>query len=148
MKIARAIPVHTVKFNAKTYYNIFIGAIPIWVHPALIENNMVVLRGNRFYFDMDHGPDNSINYYLYPGENKITALRSAKYLSILNANEDKWIMSNFNGVFFYFIEHKDDTLRVNSKIEAFEIKDNKIVSVERLAVHGKIDEDIDLDGNW
>jgi len=150
MKIVRAIPVSIVKFDTKIYYSISVGDLPVWVHQSLIEGNMVILKGNRFYFDMTCGPDNSINYYIYPGENKLTVLRSSKYLSILNANDNKWIMSNFGGVYFYIIEHKDDTLKVNSKIESFEIRDNKIVSVERHAVHGyvDIDEEIDLDGNF
>jgi len=148
LKIARAIPVRPVRFDTKTYYSISVGNIPIWIHPALIEGNIFVLKNNRVYFDMDYGLDNSINYYIYPGENKITALSSTRQLTILNANDDKWIMSNFGGVFFYIIEHKEDTLRVNTKIETFEIQNNKIVSVERQTVHGSIGEDVDLDCEW
>jgi len=146
MKIARAIPVRAVKLDTKIYYNISVGQEIVWVHPALIESNMVVLKGERFYFDMNYTPNNSINYYLYPGKNKITAIQSMKYLYILNGS--KWFMSEHNGTFYYFIEHNEETLTVHNRIETFEIRDNKIISVEKHAVHSHIDKEIDLDGEW
>jgi len=145
LQIARAIPVHPVKFEGKTYYSIYIGDIPVWVHPALIENNCVILKGKRFCLDMDETPEGVINYYLYPGKNNITALRSARYLYI---SDGTWIMSNYYGAYYYLIEHEQDTLVVNNTMETFEIRDNKVVSVERHVVYGRISEEIDLDGEW
>ena len=145
LQIARAIPVNSVKFDIKTYYSIYVGDIQIWVHKSLIEDNMVVLKGKKFYLDMDETPDGVINYYLLPGKNKITAIRSVKYLHI---SDGTLIMSNHGGAYYYLIEHDQDTLVVNNAIDTFEIRDNKIVNIERHAVHGKIDEEIDLDGEW
>ncbi|MFP3257577.1 MAG: hypothetical protein RXO36_07245 [Candidatus Nanopusillus acidilobi] len=145
LQIARAIPVHPVKFDGKTYYSIYVGDMPVWVHKSLIDNNMVILKGKRFCLDMNETPDGVINYYLYPGKNKITAIGSTKYLYI---SDGAWIMSNYGGTYYYLIEHEQDTLIVNNIAEIFEIRDNKIVSVERHVVHGIIDEDIDLDCEW
>ena len=147
LQIARAIPVNSVKFDTKTYYSIYVGDIPIWVHKSLIEGNVIVLKGKKFYLDMDETPDGVINYYLLPGKNKITAIRSVKYLHI---SDGTWIMSNHGGAYYYLIEHEQDKLTVNNTMETFEIKDNKIISVEKHAVHSHIDNDndIDLDGEW
>ena len=147
LQIARALPIHPVKFDGKTYYSISVGDIPIWVHPALIDRNVIVLKENRFCLDMDETSEGKIHYYLYPGKNKLTAIRSAKYLYI---SDGTWIMSNYGGAYYYLIEHEQDKLTVNNTIETFEIKDNKIVNVEKHAVHSHInnDNDIDLDGEW
>ena len=145
LQIAKALPIHHVKFDGKTYYRISVGDIPVWVHKSLIENDVVVFKGKRFYLDMVYAQDNSINYYLYPGENKLTALRSPRQLYI---SDGAWIMSNYNGAFYYLIEYNQDTITVNNTIETFEIRGNKIVSVEKRSVHDRIDEEIDLDGEW
>ena len=150
LKIAKSIPVRRVQFGGKTYYNIFIGHEIVWVHPALIENNMVVFKGNRFYFDIHNTQDGSTNYYLYPGEFKLTMLASDKYLHVLDGS---WIMSEFHNAFYYLIAHEEETLTVHNRRESFEIRDNKVISVERLDTYehvdnnsNNIDEEIDLDG--
>jgi hypothetical protein len=145
LQIARTLPVNTVRFDTKQYYCVYVGDIPIWVHHSLVENNMLVLKGKRFYLDMVYALDNSINYYLYPGENNLTVVRSPRQLYI---SDGAWIMSNHNGAFYYLIEHNQDIITVNNTIETFEIKDNRIISVERHAVYGRIEEEIDLDGEW
>ena len=145
MQIARALPVNPIKFDGKTFYSISIGGIFIWVHTALIENNMVILKGKRFCLDMVSAEDDSINYYLYPGENNLTSLRSTKRLYV---SDGEWIMSNYNGTYYYLIEHKQDNIIVNNTIDTFEIRDNKIVSVQRHIVHGRFGKEIDLDGEW
>jgi len=147
LQIARALPVHHVKFDGKTYYSIFIGDMPVWVHKSLIEKNVVIFEGKRFYLDMVYAQDNSINYYLYPGENKLITLRTPRQLYI---SDGAWIMSNHNGAFYYLIEYSQDSITVSNTIETFEIKNNKIVSVKRHAAHeyvnNNIDDEIDLDG--
>jgi len=151
LKIATSIPVRCVQFGGKTYYNIFVGHEIVWVHPALVENNMIVFEGKRFYFDIGDKPDGSTIYYLYPGEFKLTMLVSAKYLYVLGGS---WIMSEFHGAFYYLIAHDEETLTVHNRKESFDIRDNKVVSVERLDAYelvdsnnsNNIDEEIDLDG--
>jgi len=150
LKIAKSIPVRRVQFGGKTYYNIFIGHEIVWVHPALIENNMVVFEGNRFYFDIGDKPDGSTIYYLYPGEFKLIMLVSDKYLYVLDGS---WIMSEVHGVFYYLIEYNYEPLTVHNRKESFEIRDNKVISIERLDTYehvdnnsNNIDEEIDLDG--
>jgi len=145
VKITKAIPVRVVKLDAKTYYSISVGNEIVWVHPALIESNMLVLKDDRFYLDICDAPDGSTIHYLYPGKNKLTALQSMKYLYV---SDGSWIASEHKGIFYYLIMHYDDTLTVNDKMTTFEIRDNKIISVERHAVHGHIDKEIELDGEW
>jgi hypothetical protein len=150
LKIAKSIPVRRVKVGGKTYYNIIVGHEIVWVHSALIENNMVIFEGNRFYFDIGDKPDGSTIYYLYPGEFKLTMLVSNKYLYVLDGS---WIMSEFRGTFYYLIEYDYEPLTVHNRKESFEIKDNKVISVERLDAYehvdnnsNNIDKEIDLDG--
>jgi hypothetical protein len=111
---------------------------------------MVIFKGNRFYFDIGDKPDGSTAYYLYPGEFKLTMLASAKYLYVLDGS---WIMSEFHGAFYYLIEHNYEPLTVHNRKESFEIRDNKVISVEPLDDYehvdnnsSNVDEEIDLDG--
>ena len=133
-----------VKMGMKTYYNVPIAEDVVWVHKSLIENDLLLLKGNRFYLDIyktSDGLNSFSTYYLYPGENKIALITSMEHLHIVNAS--KWLILKNNSIFYYLIEYNEDKLIVQNEIETFEISNNRIINVKKHMAYGNINNSID-----